>query len=82
MKFYVQFTHIRNNKVVDNLGSNGVFILDGRNSTEGMQCDAMLRMNQLRKVANIDGYKIIKANRFTDKGKLIYEWVRSGAGNI
>jgi len=79
MKYYVQFTHIRNNEIVDNLGSNGVFILDGRNTIETMQCDALLRMNELRKVANIDGYKIVRARRFTDKGTIIYQWIRSGA---
>ena len=79
MKYYIQFTHARNNKMIDNIGSDGVFILDGRNTLTTMKCDAMLRMNQLRKVAYIDGYKIIKADRFTDNGKIIYEWIRSGA---
>jgi len=82
MKCYVQFTHVRNNKVVDNLGSDGVYILDGRNRLNTMKCDAIMQMHKLRKVANIDGYKIIKAERFTDEGSLIYEWIRSGAKEI
>ena len=82
MKYYVQFTHVRDNKMVDNLGSDGVFILDGRNTLRTMICDIMVRTDQLRKVANIDGYKIIKADRFTDEGTVIYEWIRSGAREI
>jgi len=83
MKCYVQFTSVRNNRVVDNLGSDGVFILDGRNTIETMKCDAMLQMNRLRKVASIDGYKIIKAERFTDNPRsIVYEWVRSGAREL
>jgi len=82
MKYYVQFTHVRDNKMVDNLGSDGVFILDGRNTLRTMICDIMVRTDQLRKVANIDGYKIIKADRFTDEGTVIYEWIRSGAIEI
>ena len=82
VKYYVQFTHVRNNKIVDNLGSDGVFILDGRNKLETMKYDALLQMLRLNKVANIDGYRIIKAERFTDEGLLIYEFVRSGAREI
>ena len=82
MKYYVQFTHVRDNKMVDNLGSDGVFILDGRNTIEAMKCEALLHTDRLRKVANIDGYKIIKADRFTDEGTVIYEWIRSGAREI
>ena len=82
MKYYVQFTHAENNKMVDNLGSYGVFILDGRNSLTTMKCDAMIRMNKLIGVSHIDGYKIIRADRFTDEGTIMYEWVRSGARNI
>jgi len=82
MKYYVQFTHVENNKMVDNLGSDGVFILDGRNTLRTMICDVMVRTDQLRKVANIDGYRIIKADRFTDEGTVIYEWVRSGSRDM
>ena len=82
MKYYVQFTHVRKNEMKRNLGSDGVFILDGRNSLDTMKVDAMIRMNQLRNVACIDGYRIIKADRFTDEGTVIYEWVRSGARDI
>jgi len=82
MKYYVQFTSVRNNRVVDNLGSDGVFILDGRNSLDTMKCDAMLRMDKLRRVAKIDGYRIIKAERFTDNGFIVYEWLRSGAREV
>lgn len=80
MKVYVQFTHVRENKVVDNMGSDGVFILDARNNLKTMIYDVMIQQHKLRKVADIDGYKIIKSDRFTDDpNAVIYDWTRSGA---
>ena len=80
MKYYVQYTQVRNNKVYEILGSDGVFILDGRNNLRTMICDAMIRMNKLRRVMSPDGYKIMKGERF-DKSKCVYEWLRSGSIN-
>ena len=83
MKYYTQFTHVENKKtVVDNLGSRGVYILDGRNTLTSMKCDSLVRMNRLKKVSKIDGYKIIKSDRFDNDGIIIYEWIRSGARDI
>jgi len=80
MEYYTQFTSVRENKIVDNMGSDGVFILDGRNNLQTMKCDSMVQAHRLRKVSNIDGYKIIRSRRFTDEPRaIIYEWTRSGA---
>lgn len=60
MKYFVQFkTHNLNGEVSDALGSDGVFILDGRNNTEIMKSDAEHRMYMLRNVQpGYIGYEI------------------------
>ena len=81
MKYYVQFTHANDarTRMRDAVGSDGVFILDGRNNLETFKVDAQQQMHRLRKVASFDGYKIIKAESFLDKENLIYAWIRAGA---
>lgn len=81
MKYFVQFLHVRNNELHENLGSDGVFILDGRNNLRTMKCDAQERMFKLRKVAKIDGYKIMKGEKFS-KAECVYQWIRSGARKL
>ena len=79
MKHYVQFTVSHDKiEVVDVCGSDGVFILDGRNNLRTMKCDALKRMHKLRNVCAIDGYKIMKGERFDDSICLC-EWLRSGS---
>lgn len=78
MKFYVQFTEVKDNKIIEKIGSDGVFILDGRNNLRTMKCDAIERAYRLRNVQNIDGYKIMRGTRF-DNSVCVYEWLRSGA---
>jgi hypothetical protein len=78
MKYFVQFLHIRENELHENLGSDGVFILDGRNNLNTMKCDAQERMFKLRNVSKIDGYRIMEGERFTN-AQMKYQWVRSGA---
>lgn len=54
---------------IELLGSNGVFILDGRYGLERMIFEAD---NRAEKNADIIGYKIIVANSFLDNGRVIY----------
>jgi len=53
------------------LGSDGVFILDGRNSIDTMIQDAKTRADKMKNVKTIHGFKIIKANKFSDTGKIL-----------
>ena len=79
MRWYVQFTVSHDKiEVVEVMGSDGVFILDGRNNLRTMSQDAMKRMHKLRNVCKIDGYKIMKGERF-DNSVCLYEWLRSGS---
>lgn len=58
--------------IVDAMGSDGVFILDGRNSLSTMINDATKRMKSLSKVKpNYIGFKIMRGEKFT-KSKEIY----------
>ena len=86
MKYYVQYQQTitstwssEENKFLpckpeqwDMLGSDGVYILDGRNNLETMVNDANRRWGKLLKKDMITGYKIIKADSFTEKGIEIY----------
>ncbi len=56
----------------DMLGSDGVYILDGRNSLETMKQDAQERWGKLEKRRMITGYRIVKAERFTDPEVVLY----------
>jgi len=79
MRWYVQFTVSHDEvEVVDVCGSDGIFILDGRNTLRTMKHDALERMYKLRNVCSIDGYKIMKGERF-DNSVCLYEWLRSGS---
>jgi len=85
MKVYAQFYHNstgyingscppefskENIKPIPMCGSNGVFILDGRNNLSTMVMDSTNR--ELKLGNNIRGFKIIRAERFTDKGQILY----------
>ena len=89
MKYYAQFTHINNTKWnqetceravcapyhQDKLGSDGVFILDGRNSLFTMIQDAKNQANRLTQVATIDGLRIMKAyeGRFSNARQVHFQ---------
>ena len=77
MKYFAQFLHVKDNELHENIGSDGVFILDGRNTLDTMKRDAQERLFRLRNVSRIDGYRIMKGERFSD-AEQVYEWVRSG----
>jgi len=79
MKYFVQFLvessgkKFQDGKMVDvakfpvnALGSDGVFILDGRNNLNTMIVDAKQRKEQLKNVKTFVGFKIMQGERFTD----------------
>jgi hypothetical protein len=74
MKYHVQFLEqsiVDNGLLVEALGSDGVFILDGRNTLETMKEDAMDRLRALRKVRKFVGFVIKEGNRF-DRAACIF----------
>ena len=79
MKYYLQFltASVDETKVIELLGSEGVFVLDGRWNEHSMRCAAQEQMHRLRHLHKIDGYRIMKGNKFSN-GVCIYEWVRNG----
>lgn len=72
---YVQFLTPNTKGESDTLcGSDGVFILDGRNKMETWIKDAFDRIHSLRFVQKqIVGFKIIKGH-LLDKGETLYIW--------
>ena len=78
MKAYAQFLVTNNNILMEAMGSDGVFILDGRNNLQTMKINSMLRMNKLQVVRpNLVGYRVYKSERFDNKN-LLCQWVISG----
>ena len=86
MKYYAQFK-VLNNKVCDKeqgellevipylcdkLGSDGVYVLDGRNNLDTMIFDCYDRINWLKSIYRVDGFDICKGERFTTS-KVIYQ---------
>lgn len=89
MKYYAQFLTLSSGQKfnegkmitvekfpVDALGSDGVFILDGRNSLNTMKTDAKKRIEQLKNVRTFVGFKIMKGERFTNS-KEVYKQVNN-----
>lgn len=64
MKAFVQFLDKDlSGKIGDACGSDGVFILDGRNNFDTMINDAYERIKQLRKIHTFAGFEIRKGTR-------------------
>ena len=93
MKYYCQFTRtqkIEYNKSMqaipckpyqmDILGSNSVFILDGRNSIDTMINDC-IEQKSCKVSKEITGFKIVRANSFLEEGSIIYEHLFYNAWN-
>ncbi len=76
MRYYTQFLiPDADGKPQELLGSDGVFILDGRNSLGGMCKDSIERASQLKNVQpHIIGFKIMKGKRFTESDE-IHRWI-------
>ena len=76
MNYYVQYlvTNVMANETVNALGSEGVFILDGRNNMATMITDAKRRLHALRHIHNYKGFHIVKGTRFEDSNAILYEY--------
>ena len=61
-----------NIKPIEMCGSDGAYILDGRNNLNSMILDAEKRLEKIRTIHSICGYKIIKAQRFSDTGTILF----------
>lgn len=72
MKAFIQFlTTNLEGEIVDQLGSDGVFILDGRNNLQNMINDGYTRDYELRKIYAFKGFKVKIGTRF-DNAKTIH----------
>ena len=56
----------------DKLGSDGVYILDGRNSLSTMIQDCYDRIDRLKNIYRVDGFEIRRGTKFSDS-KVIYQ---------
>lgn len=62
-----------NIKPIEMCGSDGVYILDGRNNIDNMIIDAEMRLQKIRMIhPGICGYEIIKAQRLSDVGTVLF----------
>jgi hypothetical protein len=79
MKYFVQFLTLSSGQTfkdgkminvekfpIEAMGSDGVYILDGRNSLETMKDDAKNRIEKLKNVQSYLGFKIMRGERFTN----------------
>ena len=67
-----------NIKPIEMCGTDGVFILDGRNNIDTMVFDAEKRMSKMRMIhPDICGYKIIKAQKFSDIGTTLFSTIKN-----
>ena len=89
MKYYAQFTQIRDTKWSqdtcewtpctpyhqDILGSIGIFILDGRNNLDTMIHDAIDQAMRLAQVSKIDGFRIMNSydGRFSNSHQVFFQ---------
>lgn len=73
-----QFTP-ENVKPIPVVGTDGVFILDGRNTLRNMIYNAESRMNKMNRNLNkgFVGFKIVRSERFTDNGVTLYSSLKS-----
>lgn len=80
MKYYVRFLDLNTrNEVSEALGSDAVFILDGRNTLENMIVDAIKQFHRMNKnLHSYCGWRIMKGSRFNNS-VLVKEWILSGA---
>mgnify|MGYP000855241719 CR=1 FL=1 len=81
MKYYVQFLNMDLNcEATEALGSDGVFILDGRHNLMNMAIKAKDIMERRSKIHNYIGFRIINNDRFInsdeEKSKVIYEFIK------
>ncbi len=73
MMVYTQFltTDLKGREVTA-LGSEGVYILDGRNCLNVQITDSLLRMEKLSNVHNYVGFHIMRGTRFNDDNPILH----------
>ena len=59
---------------IDELGSDGVSILDGRLSKDNMINEAFKRFSK-RRIKPCIGFDVVLANTFSEQGKIIYSYI-------
>ena len=79
MKVYVQFLTLdTQGEVCDLLGTDGVFVLDGRFKLRTWIFDALAQIERLKNVQpDIVGYKIVMADSFRNDGNCIHKWTNN-----
>lgn len=82
MKYYVQFLLVdQHGFIADAIGSDGRFILDGRNNLDTMITDALTRYNQIKVVKPFYvGFQIQKGD--FRKSYCIYQWLKENHGGL
>jgi hypothetical protein len=77
MKVYAQYlTKDLNGNIVEAMGSDSVFILDGRNKPDTMINDSLIRMNQLRNIhPDYIGFRIYQGERIQDGNQSMYVFI-------
>ena len=71
---YVQFKERKLNGIIDDvLGSDGVFILDGRNNLHTMIIDAEKRIISMSKIHTYEYYVIFSGSRIADNNRILYK---------
>jgi len=85
MKYHAQFLELNMaNKISEALGTDAVFILDGRNSLDTMEIDTIKQFHRMNEnLHSYCGWRIKKGERF-DNSVTIKEWILSGmqTGNL
>ncbi len=83
MKYHVQFLAVGlYGELGEACGSDGVFILDGRNKLDTMIEDAHKRMQELSKVRSFIGFRIYKGQRFGEGREMLYARTYANGGNV
>lgn len=71
MRYWVQFLTLSTDRsiLIDAPGTDGVYILDGRNSQHTMTRDAKRQAQRLSHIRRYAGFQLVKGERFTDEVK-------------
>lgn len=70
MRYWVQFlipSATEPATLIDACGSDGVCILDGRNTSENMRRDALRQAQRLEHVRRFAAFRIVRGERFTEE---------------
>lgn len=59
-------------KPIDMLGSDSVYILDGRKNIDSLIIDSRYRLDKINRCNSIIGFDIISSDSFSNIGKVVY----------